>query len=254
VMDADGNFIVIGRINRPAPDGKARAEWGSALVSPRTPAPPFGKQSPYEILRELTPADDDRVLYTLPLPLPSNNYPIVFAPEQRPDAHTIQRASLPFHQAFIPDFREEDGRQLQAPITLGQWRKARGQMAITVADDGRSAAFAFEFDGLIPSTLYTIMSLRERDLDPAGPTRPGPLGIPNVFITDEHGRARYRAVMPNPFPGGDSPQRNRIVNAILLWMSAQMSYGGAIGYYGLGGDIHAQLKLKTLLSEFETRP
>jgi hypothetical protein len=254
VMDANGNFIVIGRINRAGADGKLAPEWGSALVSQETQTPPFGQQWPYKILRELRPEDDEQVLYTLSLPLPCNNYPLVFAPEQRPDAHHIRRPSLPFHQAFIPDFRPEDGRRLQTPITLGQWRKARGQMTVVISEDRRSGTFSFDFEGLIPDSLYTIMSLRERDLDPAGPTRPGPLGIPNVFITDEQGRARYKATMPNPFPAGNASSRNRIVNAILLWMSSQMSYGGAIGYYGLGGDIHAQLKLKTLMTDFETRP
>ena len=99
------------------------------------------------------------------------------------------------------------------------------------------------------------MSLRQRDLDPLGPTRPGPLGVPNVFITDGRGDGRYRAVLPNPFPAADAPGANRIVNVVVLWMSYQMNRGGAIGWFGLGGDIHAQLKLRTAsFAEFETLP
>jgi hypothetical protein len=110
-------------------------------------------------------------------------------------------------------------------------------------------------DGLIPESLYTIMSLRARDLDPSGPTRPAPLGVPNVFVSDKHGRARYRVDMPNPFPSAKEATGNRIVNIVVLWMSYQMSHGGAIGLFGLGGDIHAQLKLSApSFGEFETLP
>jgi hypothetical protein len=35
-----------------------------------------------------------------------------------------------------------------------------------------------------------------------------------------------------------------VINVVVLWMSYQRSYGGAIGHFGLGGDIHAQLKLR----------
>ena len=111
----------------------------------------------------------------------------------------------------------------------------------------------FEFSGLIPDSLYTVMSLRQRDLDPGGPTRPGPLGVPNACVADEHGKGCYRAVLPNPFPSAGSHHANRIVNVVVLWMSYQMSRGGAIGWFGLGGDIHAQLKLPSpSFSEFET--
>ena len=107
--------------------------------------------------------------------------------------------------------------------------------------------------GLIPDSLYTVMSLRQRDLDPAGPTRPGPLGIPNVFVTSEGGTGFYRATLPDPFQDETRPGANRVINVIVLWMSYQMNRGGAIGWYGLGGDIHAQLKLKApSFHEFRT--
>ncbi len=137
-------------------------------------------------------------------------------------------------------------------VTLGEWVRAKGTLDVTLDDDGESARFRFDFDKLIPNSLYTIMTLRERDLDPKGPTRPAPLGIPNVFVTDSMGSANFEAVLPDPFPapglGG-----NRVVNVVVLFMSYQMSHGGAIGRYGPGGDIHAQLKLKgPSFSEFVT--
>lgn len=248
VMNRDGDFVVVGRVNRDAGGGRVEAPWGAAIVRSSSPLPAFGEHRPYDVVRELgdplTTADSDMELHTLPVPLPCNNYPMVFAPQQCPDAGELRRPSYAFHQVPIPDLRAEDGPAITEPITLGRWLQATGHLDVVVAADRRHATFRFGFSGLIPRSLYTVMSLRERDLDPAGPTRPGPLGVPNVFVADEDGRAIYSATLPNPFPGGNEPIRNRMINVILLWMSYQRSYGGAIGWCGLGGDVHAQLKLK----------
>ncbi|GGV47320.1 hypothetical protein GCM10010495_76220 [Kitasatospora herbaricolor] len=257
IVDENGDFVVIGRINRPGPDGGTSAHWGSAVVSADSPVPPFGQHLPYTIVRELpealAPEDAATALYTLPLPLPCNNYNMLFAPDQRPDAHAVERPSFPLHQAPIPDARFEDGLKVREPIRLGQWVKARGQLEVSLSADRRSAHFSFAFTGLIPDSLYTVMSLREHDLDPDGPTRPGPLGIPNAFMSDQMGMAHYRATLPNPFPEAGSPGANRVINVIVLWMSYQQNYGGAIGHFGLGGDIHAQLKLQgPSFAEFTT--
>jgi hypothetical protein len=167
----------------------------------------------------------------------------------------VRRPSYPLHGAPIPDLREEDGPKVREPITLGQWAKARGQLEVHVPAHRRSADFSFAFTGLIPDSLYTVMSLREHDLDPAGPTRPGPLGVPNAFISDSNGMAHYRATLPHPFPAPGTPGANRVINVVVLWMSYQQNYGGAIGHFGLGGDIHAQLKLQgPSFGEFTTTP
>ena len=274
IMDADGNFVVIGRINRPAADGGLAVRaggrsdvagahgnlsgWGAAIVSPASPLPPFGTNAPYEIVRELdlqalSAADRAMVLHTLPVPLPCNNYAMLFAPQQQGWGGTHARPSYPLHEVPIPDLRPEDGRSVREPITLGDWLRARGELEVSVAADGRSATFAFAFSGLVPRSLYTMMSLREHDFDPGGPTRPGPLGVPNAFLTADDGSARYRATLPNPFPAGGAA-RNRIVNVVLLWMSYQVNYGGAMAIFGLGGDVHAQLKLtEPSFFELETR-
>lgn len=257
VMDQDGNFVVIGRVNRPAAGGGVTSDWSRAIVSAESAVPAFGENLPYRIIRDLpdplSPADESLVLHTLPLPLPCNNYPMVFAPEQCPDACTLSRPSYPFHRVPIPDLRVEDGPKIISAITLGQWCLARGQLEVLVSQDRKSAHFRFAFSGLIPNSMYTVMSLRQRDLDPDGPTRPGPLGVPNAFISDELGNGRYHACLPNPFPTAGGALANRVINVVVLWMSYQMNRGGAIGWFGLGGDIHAQLKMKApAFSEFET--
>jgi len=257
ITDYNGNFVVIGLINRETESGTLSQEWGASLVSSESKVPQFGHNLPYKIIRDISindlGDDNDMVLYTLPIPLPCTNYPQIFAPEQLPNANSLQRPSFPLHQAPIPDSRPIDGRKLSRPITLGQWIKAKGILTLEILPEYRSARFSFTFEHLIPDSLYTVMALRENDLNPTNTSRPGPLGIPNVFITNSEGKGNYSAVMPNPFDRHSTMDRNRIVNVIVLWMSSQMSYGGAIGHHGLGGDIHAQLKLKnSSFWEFET--
>lgn len=267
LMNADGDFVVIGRINRATEQGDGplsgsnapidihrahgtAAEWGAAIVSADSPVPPFGANAPYKIKRDLdlsalSAADRAMELYTLPIPLPTNNYAMHFAPDQSNAFSMRARPSYPLHAAPIPDFRPEDGLMRHQPITLGEWIEAKGQLTVTLSPDRSEALFEMECSGLIPDSLYTVMSLREGDFHPQNPSRPGPLGIPNVMVADAQGNGRFRARLPNPFPDSAPPGgvRNRVINVILLWMSYQMSHGGAIGLFGLGGDVHAQLKL-----------
>jgi len=257
VMDENGDFIVIGAINREGDAGLVETTWGNAIISKDSETPVFGEKAPYIICEEFgdqPPAHlKKRVLHTLPLPLPCANYPMVFAPDQFPNANAMQRPSFAFHETPIPDLAPEHGRKTSAPITLGDWMTAQGELSVSVPVGADHADFSFVFSGMLPNALYTVMSLREHDLDPIGPTRPGPLGVPNIFVTDEAGNGQYRARMPDPFPRPDAPNANRIINVVVLWMSYQLSHGGAIGVFGLGGDIHAQLKLRgPSFQEFQT--
>ncbi len=244
IMNADGDFIVVGRVAC----ADASLPWRGAIVSGKTVAPPFNQSGVHAVLRWFDVDDPqevgDAVLHTLPLPLPANNYPMLFAPQQRPQAHTERRPSFALHQAPVPDLREADGRRRREPITLAQWLRARGTLRVSIEADRRGALFELACEQLVPDSVYTVMSLRERDLDPVSPTRPGPLGVPNVFVTDASGKASFWARLPNPFPAPGQAGANRVVNIVVLYMSSHMCHGGAIGWYGLGGDIHAQLKLQ----------
>lgn len=127
ILNEDGNFVVVGRI--PRADGTM--PWAMAIVSVATVAPAFGQPGVHQVLHWLDPealgSAADTILHTLPLPLPlpANNYPMLFAPEQHPQANQEVRASLPLHAAHIPDLRPEDGRRPVAPIRLGDWMRAR---------------------------------------------------------------------------------------------------------------------------------
>lgn len=245
VMDEEGHFVVLGNLNTLEGEN-LRTRWGAALVSTDTPVPAFGRIAPYSIVRTLDldnlQEDGRRVLHTLPLPLPCNNYDILFAPDQCPDARKACRSSLPLHRA-VPDYRPEHCRQNDSPVTLADWVKAQG--TLTRTNSGKhEVEFTLAMTGLIPRSLYTVMALREGDLEPSRLTRPGPLGVPNCFVTNSAGEGTYSATMLDaPLHRGAPP--NRIINVVVLFMSTQCSYGGAIGWYGLGGDIHAHLKCQS---------
>ncbi|CUH50806.1 hypothetical protein [Shimia marina] len=162
IMDEDGNFIVIGAINHSI-DDRVEANWTGAIVSPESTVPDFGEKAPYKILELFSPDIPlplhlaDKVLHTLPLPLPCNNYPMVFAPQQYPDANSDVRPSYPFHEAPIPDRRPEHGRQLQRPVKLHDWIQAQGKLRITLEDEARIARFGsvrhFPFVTLLSNAL-----------------------------------------------------------------------------------------------------
>jgi len=252
IMDEEGNFVVVGNINT-SENGVVKPQWGAAIVSASSPLPEFGQIAPYQIVRPFDETqlgdEGDMVLHTLPLPLPCNNYNMLFAPEQAPHAHDMRRSCQPLHDA-VPDLQPEHTRQYTQAITLSMWLKAQGQLEVTRLPNGQDVKFEVTMRHLVPSSLYTIMALRENDLRASNPTRPGSLGVPNCFTTDAQGNGHYQAIMHNPFQVG----MNRIINIVVLFMSSQCSHGGAIGLYGLGGDIHAQLKFKTSpFAEFTTQ-
>lgn len=243
VMDGNGNFVVVGMV-----PGENGLEWRSVIVAADSPLPVFGATAPYKILCDIDdmPQEElkDVMLHTLPLPIPLNNYGMSFAPEQRPQANTESRPSLPLHEGYIADYRSSDGKRQIRPVTLADWIRAEGIFEILLSEDRTRAMFRFSFRHLVPDSVYTVMSLREKDLATENPSRPGPLGVPNVFITDHNGNGDYWAELPDPFPAHERND-NRVINVVVLYMSSRQSYGGAVGLYGLGGDIHAHLKLKS---------
>ncbi|MCP1436991.1 hypothetical protein J3D56_000427 [Erwinia persicina] len=242
-MDGNGNFVVVGMV-----PGENGLEWRSVIVAADSPLPVFGATAPYKILCDIDdmPQEElkDVMLHTLPLPIPLNNYGMSFAPEQRPQANTESRPSLPLHEGYIADYRSSDGKRQIRPVTLADWIRAEGIFEILLSEDRTRAMFRFSFRHLVPDSIYTVMSLREKDLATENPSRPGPLGVPNVFITDHNGNGDYWAELPDPFPAHER-NGNRVINVVVLYMSSRQSYGGAVGLYGLGGDIHAHLKLKS---------
>ncbi|EDM68878.1 hypothetical protein PE36_19775 [Moritella sp. PE36] len=88
----------------------------------------------------------------------------------------------PTHSNPVPYF---DGPQ--DDITLGEWSKARGNYQFICYDDG-SAKTVARFRKLFPNSMYSMLGVWDKEgslvVQPFG-------GLPNVMITDKHGRARY---------------------------------------------------------------
>ena len=78
-------------------------------------------------------------------------------------------------------------------ITLGDWLRARGHMALTCRADG-TARIKLRYRNLIPNGVYSVWALWNTIPPgaPGGRIVPLPLGgIPNVIVPDIHGRATF---------------------------------------------------------------
>jgi len=86
-------------------------------------------------------------------------------------------------------------------ITLADWLRARGQAEVKCYSNGAHVTMIFR--RLIPNRLYTIWGVFA---GPAGLTASPFGGAPNVFVTDNKGRAKYRRQLSFcPFDESDSP-------------------------------------------------
>ncbi|PIQ42391.1 MAG: hypothetical protein COV52_05150 [Gammaproteobacteria bacterium CG11_big_fil_rev_8_21_14_0_20_46_22] len=247
VGNNDGDFVVLGLLNEVNNTNTLEKNWGMALVSKDSPTPTFGEELPYDIKRMLSIENDgEMILYTLASPLPCNNYPHVASPFYKKNLCDLTRDSYPLHLAPISDETPWNTRQLKKAITLKQWCKASGCLTVNHDKKNDTASFNIECNGLIPNSLYSVIGLRRNNLAPKNTTRPEPLGIPNVFTSNDIGQGHFSTKIESPFQ-----RHNPIISIAILFMSSQMSYGGAISGYGLGIDIHVQLKLLPPgLSEF----
>ncbi|WP_281559353.1 hypothetical protein [Thalassomonas sp. RHCl1] len=113
----------------------------------------------------------------------------------------------PEHSNPVPYF---DGPS--EDITLGEWSQARGKYAFTCYDDG-SAKTVARFRKLFPNTMYSMLGV----WDNAGQVVVQPFGgLPNVFITDKKGRARYEKHV-NGCPLRPSDDGSELLYLIISW-------------------------------------
>lgn len=127
-------------------------QWRSVIVSPDSPLPAFGEVAPYNILCDLKKMTQDAlkdiILHTLPLPIPMNNYRMIFSPEQRPQANNEIRPGLPLHEGYIADYRSSDGKREIEPVTLAAWLEAEGTFEVTLSEDKKRASSRFRSGAL----------------------------------------------------------------------------------------------------------
>ncbi len=126
-----------------------------------------------------------------------------------------------------------------APITLADWRKAKGKATIKCGD--KSGSVLLEMSGLIPNRIYTAWGIF------SGPM-PLPMslgGAPCVFVTNNRGSATFQRVLnfcPLDSVAGQSP----FLFIEILYHSDQQVYGlvPALPMAGLhiGAVVHTHLE------------
>lgn len=149
-----------------------------------------------------------------------------------------------------------DQRPRSEPITLGDWIKAdqRSLVKVKLTDYDpqqgafTAAEFSFVFKDLIPNAVYTIWGTRLVTVqglltlqNPRPPGEeivlPGPLFLPNVFSTDDKGKAAFRGKVENPFPSLQGPDALlRTVRISVAYHPTYQNWGACFGIYGLAVD------------------
>jgi hypothetical protein len=139
------------------------------------------------------------------------------------------------------------------PITLGQWLEASGEALVVCYDDGTSDV-SLRLEHMIPNGLFTVWFNFLIDSDGDGVedrVGGGPMGgVPNVIVTDEVGRARFRRVL-NFCPIED--EKFKILNvayhsdADAFGAAADLPLGGLPG----GTTVHASLQFPINVTPIE---
>jgi len=139
----------------------------------------------------------------------------------------------------MPNATDPSQAEPAGPITLADWRKARGKATIRCAD--RSSEVLLELRGLIPNRLYTAWGIFR------GPV-PIPVslgGAPCSFVTNSRGSARFQRML-SFCPLHSTPGQPPFLFIEILYHSDQQVYGlvPALPMAGLhiGAVVHTQLE------------
>jgi hypothetical protein len=139
-----------------------------------------------------------------------------------------------------------DYRPQREPITLGDWLAARGTVRISLTDFDRvqggytAADFNFKFRNLVPSSVYTVLTIRPRRI-PGSDFFPqaDPLGLPNILISDRAGNAEATLHEIHPFPDpANDPLGHRVIGVIVAYHPDYKNWGACGGLFATGVDIH----------------
>ena len=155
------------------------------------------------------------------------------------------RVSLPFHVDAPIATQAQSGALSSDHITLGDWLKASGKMAIRCTPEGH-AELSIKVKDLIPDRAYTVWAMWHRA---NGSIFPQPFGgVPNAFVTDKHGDARLeRHLNFCPTEAAENGiDGNRLLSIITHLHSDHILYGGvptptATGFPP-GSVLHMQLE------------
>lgn len=134
-------------------------------------------------------------------------------------------------------------------ITLGQWLDGTATVEIRLKDPNpagefRAAKFTVSLAKAIPDAVYTVWLARASVASNQGQPeyrQPTPGGMPNVILTDSHGKGSLTFDVENPFPApAADPQQTRVVGMAIDFHSDYQNWGACFARLGAGVDIHAQ--------------
>ncbi|MEM7050342.1 MAG: hypothetical protein AAF604_11820 [Acidobacteriota bacterium] len=159
-----------------------------------------------------------------------------------------------------------DFRPRSEPITLGDWIQAKAKIFITLTDwsdeaGGYTAAILdFRFRNMIPGGVYTVWTVRNRQ--PPGSeliARADPIGIPNIIVANDKGRARVKIKSTNPFPDPATDFLGERVTGVIVDFHLDYQTWGACGArYGPGVEtvthLSSFIKGNTDFTPFVTVP
>lgn len=132
-------------------------------------------------------------------------------------------------------------------VTLNDWLKADVNISVKLInyDNYQKAYTAAKFfvnaSGLLPNSIYTVVSTRSSFLFPRPlPKLPHSATLTSHIISDEYGRGKVSFVIDNPFPAAEVDDTgSRIIAMALGFKSDYSILGGCSLRLGAGVDIHA---------------
>jgi hypothetical protein len=105
------------------------------------------------------------------------------------------------------------------PVTLGDWVRARGT-ALIECENGAGDVH-LEFSGLLANRMYSVWGI----FGGANGLFPFPVGgVPNIFVTDRHGRATFERQL-NFCPGHTAANESPLLAIDVVFHSDNQVYG-----------------------------
>ncbi len=156
----------------------------------------------------------------------------------------------------VVSFTPEEGDTVMSPVTGGAsyLSQSSRERIFGLGDEDAAAELEFSFKDLIPNAVYTIWGLRLNTVIPPQGDEvdlPGPLCLPNVFSTDDKGKAEFACKVENPFPGQGQGLASllRILGVTVAFHNTYQNWGSCFARFGVAVDHHVHLT--TGLSAFD---